>query len=283
MSIESRRSSPAITLGASSLNLSGRHSRRIILSLFLLVTLATSKPKLHAQTPAQQYPLADVEYGSQIYAAQCSTCHGENGDGVPGINLRAGQFKKVFSDQDLRNTITTGVSGTGMPAFNLDAAELAGIVAYVRNMASFDVRSVTLGDEERGRALFEGSANCASCHRVNGKGPRVAPDLSNIGAIRTADLLQRTLLDPTGSMLPANRSVRAVTKDGKVITGRRLNVDTYTVQLIDGQERLVSLMKADLREYVVIKTSSMPSYKDKLSSKEIADIMAYLFSLKGTK
>jgi cytochrome c oxidase cbb3-type subunit III len=255
----------------------------MMLSLFLLVVLAIPKTKLHAQTPAQQYPQADIEYGSQIYAAQCSTCHGENGDGVPGINLRAGQFKRVFSDQDLRNTITTGVSGTGMPAFNLDAAELAGIVAYVRSMSSFDARSVTLGDEDRGRALFEGSANCASCHRVNGKGPRVAPDLSNIGAIRTADLLQRTLLDPNGAMLPANRSVRAVTKEGKVITGRRLNEDTYTVQLIDEQERLVSLMKADLREYVVIKTSSMPSYKDKLSSKEMADIMAYLFSLKGTK
>ncbi|MGD0909146.1 MAG: c-type cytochrome, partial [Candidatus Acidiferrales bacterium] len=259
------------------------NQRNRILSLFVFAVLAIPNPKLHAQNSTVQYPQADIEYGSQIYAAQCSTCHGENGDGVPGINLRAGQFKRVFSDQDLRNTITTGVSGTGMPAFNLDAAELAGIVAYVRNMSSFDARSVTSGDEDRGRALFEGSANCSTCHRVNGKGPRVAPDLSNIGAIRTADLLQRTLLDPTGSMLPANRSVRAVTKEGKVITGRRLNEDTYTVQLIDEQERLVSLMKADLREYVVIKTSTMPSYKDKLSPKEMADIMAYLFSLKGSK
>ena len=260
-----------------------KHRNRLFSSLCLLAVLASPARKLHAQNATGQYPQADIEYGSQIYAAQCSTCHGENGDGVPGINLRAGQFKRVFSDQDLRNTVTNGVSGTGMPAFNLDAAELAGIVAYVRNMGSFDARSITLGDENRGRGLFEGSANCSSCHRVNGKGPRVAPDLSNIGAIRTADLLQRTLLDPTGAMLPANRPVRAVTKEGKVITGRRLNEDTYTVQLIDDQERLVSLEKADLREYTVIKTSSMPSYKDKLNSQEIADIMAYLFSLKGSK
>ena len=100
-----------------------------------------------------------------------------------------------------------------------------------------------------GRRLFEGKGGCATCHRVNGKGPRVAPDLSDIGAIRTPAALQRSLLDPTSAMLPINRPVRVVTRDGRTIRGRRLNEDTYTVQLIDEQERLVSLVKADLREY----------------------------------
>ena len=50
-----------------------------------------------------------------------------------------------------------------------------------------------------------------------------APDLSDIGAIRTAATLQRTLLDPTGAMLPVNRPVRAVTSDGTIINGQRLN------------------------------------------------------------
>jgi mono/diheme cytochrome c family protein len=77
--------------------------------------------------------------------------------------------------------------------------------------------------------------------------------------------------------------VRAVTRDGKVISGRRLNEDTYTVQLIDEQERLVSLDKAGLREYTVVKTSSMPSYKDKLTSEELSDLVAYLRSLKGSR
>ena len=82
-------------------------------------------------------------------------------------------------------------------------------------------------------------------------------------------------------MLPINRSVRGVTKDGKVITGRRLNEDTYSVQLIDTEERLVSLVKTDLKEYAVIKTSSMPSYRDKLSAQELADVVAYLLTLDG--
>ena len=57
----------------------------------------------------------------------------------------------------------------------------------------------------------------------------------------------------------------------------------YTVQLIDEQERLVSLTKSDLREFTVLKTTSMPSYKDKFSAQELADLEAYLLSLKGVK
>jgi putative heme-binding domain-containing protein len=237
-----------------------------------------------AQNAPGQYAQADIAYGAQIFNTQCTPCHGANGDSVPGVNFRAGQFRvPVTSDFDLRTIITTGVAGTAMPSFNFDTAELTEIIAYLRNMSTFDARGVTMGDAGRGQALFGGKGNCASCHRVNGKGPRVAPDLSDVGATRTADLLLKTLLDPTASMLPVNRSVRAVTRDGKIITGRRLNEDTYTVELIDDHENLVSLEKANLREYTVIKTSAMPSYKDTFSSQEIADVLAYLFSLKGSK
>jgi hypothetical protein len=72
-----------------------------------------------------------------------------------------------------------------------------------------------------------------------------------------------------------------VTKNGKVVTGRRLNEDTWSVQLIDTEERLVSLAKADLKEYAVLKTSPMSSYRDKLSAQELADVVAYLLTLNG--
>jgi len=256
---------------------------RLLPCLGAIVALALWLPVARAQAPGQ-YAQADIAFGSQIFKAQCTACHGVNGDAVPGVNFRAGQFRvPVASDFDLRTIITTGVAGTAMPSFNFDTAELTEIVAYLRNMSAFDARGVTMGDPARGQALFEGKGNCASCHRVNGKGPRVAPDLSEVGATRTADLLEKTLLDPTAAMLPVNRSVRAVTRDAKVITGRRLNEDTYTVELIDEHENLVSLEKSDLREYTVIKTSAMPSYKAAFSEKERADVLAYLFSLKGAK
>jgi mono/diheme cytochrome c family protein len=38
-----------------------------------------------------------------------------------------------------------------------------------------------------------------------------------------------------------------------------------------------------LREYTVVTTSTMPSYKDKLSAQEMADLVAYLLTLKGLR
>jgi putative heme-binding domain-containing protein len=227
------------------------------------------------------YTPADIAYGGRLYDAQCTTCHGANGDGVGGVDLRSGKFRNGATDQDLVRAITNGIPGTGMQAFKLDSAEITGIIAFLRNMNAFDRGSVKTGDVSRGRMTFEGKAGCTRCHRVGGAGSRVAPDLSDIGATRSAGSLLRSVTDPTSQMMPINRPVRAVTKDGKVVNGRRLNEDTYTVQLIDEQEKLISLTKADLREYTILTASPMPSYKNQLSEAELADVVAYLLSLKG--
>ena len=226
------------------------------------------------------YAQSDIENGSRVYGARCVGCHGVGGDSVAGVDLRSGVFKRAVTDEDLGRVITQGIAGTSMPAHKLETAEVTGLIAYVRTMRDFNAGNVALGEAARGRAVFD-RGQCASCHRVKNEGSRVAPDLSNIGAVRPARALQRSLVDPTGSMLPGNRSVRAVTKEGAVITGRRYNEDTFTVQLIDEKERLHSLDKTSLREYTVLTTSPMPSYKDKLSEQELADLVAYLLSLKG--
>ena len=245
--------------------------------LLFFAVLALQNPA----APPGDYAPADIAYGARLYDAQCTTCHGANGDGVGGVDLRSGKFRNAVTDQDLTRVIATGIQGTGMQAFKFDASELAGIIAYLRNMNSFDRESVKTGDAGRGRMAFDGKGGCARCHRVGVQGSRVAPDLSDIGATRSAGSLLRSLTDPTSQMMPINRPVRAVTRDGKVINGRRLNEDTYTVQILDDQEKLVSLVKADLREYTILTASPMPSYKDKLTPDELADVVAYLLSLKG--
>ena len=42
-----------------------------------------------------QYTTADIEAGSRLYVNQCSLCHGPNGDGVNGVDLRRGVFRRA--------------------------------------------------------------------------------------------------------------------------------------------------------------------------------------------
>ena len=76
--------------------------------------------------------------------------------------------------------------------------------------------------------------------------------------------------------------MRVVTKDGSTLTGKLLNQDSFTVQILDiKDEKLKSVSKSNLREYTFVNNSPMPSYKDKLSTQELSDLISYLASLKG--
>lgn len=221
---------------------------------------------------------AKLDNGARIYGSLCTTCHGPDGDAIPGVNLKTGQYKRQLTDLDLMTVIAKGVPGTAMPANNLSNNELFALIAYLHGMKDYGARRVTLGDAGRGRAIFEGKGACLSCHRVNHQGAYLGPDLSEIGAAFSAAMFQDSLLDPNSTARPGHRTIRAVTKTGEVVTGRRLNEDTWSVQVMDSRERLVSLWKPDLKEYTILK-SPMPSYKDSLTAEERSDLIAYLVTL----
>jgi hypothetical protein len=68
-------------------------------------------------------------------------------------------------------------------------------------------------------------------------------------------------------------------KDGKTITGKLLSVDTFAVQIFDSNEKLANISKDNVREMTM--TSPMPSYRDKLTTQELADVVSYLMSQRG--
>jgi cytochrome c oxidase cbb3-type subunit III len=247
---------------------------RIVVAL-----LVTSLP---AQDHPGQYPPADIVAGARVYAALCIGCHGPTGTGVGGIDLRQGPLPRASTDAALTTLLANGIPGSGMPAFRLDPGDARALVAFVRSGFDANTATVPPGDPGRGRTIFEGKGACLTCHRVETRGRDIGPDLTEIGRGRNAASIQRALVDPAGSTFPINRPVRAVTRDGRVVTGRRLNEDTYTVQMITAEGQLVSLVKSELREWTVSPTSPMPSFKDTLTPAELIDLVAYLSSLKGS-
>jgi putative heme-binding domain-containing protein len=225
------------------------------------------------QAPAQ----ADVDAGLRLYRANCSNCHGVEGAGVPGVDLGHNKFKRASNDEDLVRIIATGIPGTGMPPANIPREQALNIVAYLRSLAA--PTTFQGGDATRGRELFAANG-CVNCHRILGVGSRVGPDLSEIGSFRKPTELQQSILDPNAEIKPENRTFTAVTRDGKKITGRVINEDAFTVEVIDSHEQLGLLERADLRESSFSDKSAMPSFASKLNGQEVADLVTYLMSLR---
>jgi putative heme-binding domain-containing protein len=232
-----------------------------------------------------EYTQSEVEAGRQQYTNNCARCHGPDGDEIANADIGQGKFRRASSDQEIVGLIRNGIPGTKMTGFNnMSEPNAQTIVAYLRAMASTaaTVASLPPGDATRGKGVFEGKGTCGNCHRVGDKGARVGPDLSQIGSVRRSVELNRSLQEPDAEITPPNRLFRVVTKEGATTTGRLLNQDTFTLQLLDAKdEKLKSFTKSNLREYAFVPNSSMPSYKDKLTTQELSDVIAYLASLKG--
>jgi len=220
----------------------------------------------------------DAQEGARRYMQSCSVCHGINGDGVEGVNLARGGFRRAASDEELINLIVNGIPGTAMPPTNMSAVRAGMIVSYLRYLAE---QPPLTGDAGRGRALFEGKGGCLNCHRVQGNGSRLGPDLSDVGLSRRAAEIELALLEPDAEISPESRFVRAVARDGVTVTGRLLNHDAFTAQLFVAERGLVSLDKSTLREFSFVEKSPMPSVRGRLTDAEVADLVRYLVSLGG--
>jgi putative heme-binding domain-containing protein len=246
----------------------------------VLVLVVASLFAAGGSLSAQHATAFDIEDGGRAFRSTCANCHGPDGDQIAGIDLGRGQFRRQLSDQELAGIITNGIPNTPMPATNVSEAQAAKIVAYLRSTAASRRSAGAAGDAGRGKSLFDGKGACASCHRVNGAGSRVGPDLTRIGQLRRSVELEQSLLDPAADVQPGNRFYRVVMRDGATVTGRLLNHDTFTVQILDSAEQLRSFVKADLKEHGFIATP-MPSYRGRLDAQETADVVSYLVALKG--
>ena len=242
------------------------------LAAALLLTASTAAAQQHETA-------ADIEDGGRVFRSSCANCHGQDGDQVTGVDLGRGQFTRAQTDQELIAIIQKGIPNTAMPATNFSTEQAARVVAYLRSVAASKRGGSVVGDAVRGKAVFDGKGACASCHRVGATGSRVGPDLSGIGLLRRASELEQALVDPDADVQVTNRTYRVVGKDGAATTGRLLNLDSFSVQLLDTKEQLRSFLKSDLRDHGFV-PSPMPSFRTRLSAQEIADVVSYLVSLK---
>ena len=221
----------------------------------------------------------DVAAGGRIYRSHCIECHGRDGTGGRGPDITRGDLRYGNSDAALADTISTGIPGTSMPLFFFNGKQLWQIVAFVQSLQRDEPEPP--GDPIAGAAIFRGEGGCLTCHMVDGQGGRQGPDLTTVGARRSLRHLRSAILEPDQWVSPQDWRIQAKTTSGVAVEGFRLNEDTHSLQLLDADDKLISLVKGDLESYRIIKTSAMPPYAEQLSQSEVDDLVAYLYTLRG--
>lgn len=222
----------------------------------------------------------DAGAGRRIFESQCALCHGQTGGGGRGPALNRPKLDKAPDDEALRKLISEGLRD--MPgAWQLHPDEVAGVATYVRTLGALPQETVP-GDAARGARIY--SANgCAGCHMVAGQGAGFGPELTAIGARRSAAFLRQTILRPGATLPNGFLYVTAVPASGAAVRGIRVNEDSFTIQLRDAGGGHHSFRKSELKELRRLQGETpMPSYEVRIAGADLDDLVAYLAGLKGT-
>jgi putative heme-binding domain-containing protein len=266
--------------------------------LFLLAVIPTrAQDKNPLANDANAAKLGEFEF-----RANCAFCHGLGArGGGRGPDLTRAQKKHGNLDADLFRTINEGVPGTAMPqngatqqGVGMTEEEIWQVVSYIRSVQVKTPAQPT-GNAVRGKELFAGSAACATCHMMQGKGGRLGPDLTATGSSRSMEYLVDSIRNPSRRLAQGiseamkefseeYETVTVVDATGQKVQGVVLNEDNFTLQMLDTREQLHLFEKEKLRSVEKSRESLMPKYDDKmLPEKDLQDILAYLLSSGNSK
>jgi putative heme-binding domain-containing protein len=223
---------------------------------------------------------AEMEQGKRLFESQCGSCHGPLGNGGKGANLAQPRLRRATDDQALLRIIRSGIRGTEMPGSFLTPGQVSSIATYVKTLGRVEPEEIP-GDARRGEGVYA-SLDCGLCHMLGGQGGVLGPALDDIGARRSATHLREAIIDPEAFLPGDFLQLRVVTKDGRALSGIRVNEDGFSVQFRDLTGRLHSFWKDELdtleKQW---QRSPMVSYQARLTARQTDDVVSYLVSLKG--
>jgi putative heme-binding domain-containing protein len=255
---------------------------RLLAAIGTIVALTAAT--LAAQAAATTNPLAGnadaIRAGMGLFRARCADCHGIDARGVRGPDITQ-IWASGRTDEGLFKTIKEGVPNTEMPAnprmFDYEAWQ---VLAYLRTLSAPAPTDPPRGNAADGEKVF--AKLCVSCHRVNGVGGRLGPDLSRIGAARSREaIVLRIVGDVEGSRL-GYQPVTITPPDGPPIVGVKKNEDLFSVQIMDTRERIQGYEKDGMKAVQDGTRSLMPAFgPGQLSSSDLDDLVRYLQTLRG--
>jgi putative heme-binding domain-containing protein len=139
------------------------------------------------------------------------------------------------------------------------------------------------GNADRGRELFFKSAGlqCANCHRINGNGSTLGPDLSDIGKQKTRTQILESILEPSKFVDPKYVTYLVETNDGKVLTGLLASKNDKEIVLKMAGDKEARVPASHVATLAPQQKSLMPELllRD-VTLEQAADLLEFLAGLK---
>jgi quinoprotein glucose dehydrogenase len=139
------------------------------------------------------------------------------------------------------------------------------------------------GDPKRGRDLYLNTKllACATCHRMEGVGGSVGPDLTRIWDTMTLDKLLESIVDPSKEIKEGFQTYRLATADGQIFTGLKIKEDTKEVVIREANGRDSRIDKDNIDSLTPSKLSLMPdNVVAQITYEQFIDLLAFLKSKK---
>jgi putative membrane-bound dehydrogenase-like protein len=152
--------------------------------------------------------------------------------------------------------------------------ELSDTPAWQRALAAIEAPA----DPQAGGRIFHHPrlTRCANCHRHDGRGSVVGPDLSGLAQRDDSTWLLRSILEPSREMSPQYQPRTLLLKDGQTFTGIRLRSSTMeAMRDANGQNRTFN--RDEIDSWVESPVSFMPAgLVHQLTDRELRDLLAFL-------
>ena len=151
--------------------------------------------------------------------------------------------------------------------------------------SDIDVKEILAikGNPNMGRERFfdAQTGQCIQCHRLQGSGQMVGPDLDGNAKKPTRQQLLESILDPSKVIEPRYSSYLVLTDDGNIVTGLKIseNEDDLIIKQANGKDQRIP--KAEIESIKTQSQSLMPAgLAAEMTAQELADLLAFLYSLK---
>ncbi len=139
------------------------------------------------------------------------------------------------------------------------------------------------GKADRGQLVFfrEGTNSCSACHRVQGRGNWIGPDLSTIGVKYGREELFRSILNPSAAIGYNYRSQVVAMHDGRVITGLPVEESPDRLILKTAEGKRITIKPSEVEDRKTSEVSLMPEgLAQAMTDQDLVDLLAYLETMK---